>query len=586
MKNLFWLIFAICPLFILSCGGEENGSEESVSGDETIAVSIRAAGSDECTGMELGCLTDLALVVFQIKNGLGETVFSKSVERKDIKNHLELTGIKNAENATLIISVFGADSSGVANLNSVKWQGKATGLKFEKGKTTKVKILLYPTTVQTVWKNEKDKDGNYKQVEYNTELSMPEGLTIPRFGHVSTVLTDGRILVTGGFTSCFSNGKCPASKSVEIIDLESGTVETLADMVEERAMHTVVPLSDGSVLILGGVHSLDINWQDSAFEGFPLMRFVPTTASTTIEKYMPSYPKHNMKENGLGMPLANLTKSVTTASPIPFSTFQSIVAEKISDTETAVFLVGGLEEISEEGSESNKIVASKKTYKFIVSETEDGSVSVGEIEELAESSDGMLLPAVAYSNGSVIAAGGRPSASEFAGSVISKDASENFGTSKDNIFFTQGTLVNGNLYTFGGYELDSEGNFSESNYNKIRKWNVASKDISSLDNVYLLTRGNNIIFPGIVLDVKNNNNRLHIIGGTNATDIYQVVNADSLALYGAPQTHMMSDKRVMPSPVVVPAGVIGDTPMIVIIGGISMLDSNGSAVKTIKINNL
>ncbi len=566
MKNLFWLIFAICPLFILSCGGEENGSEESVSGDETIAVSIRAAGSDECTGMELGCLTDLALVVFQIKDGKGETVFSKSVERKDIDKHLELTGIKNAENATLIISVFGADSSGVANLNTVKWQGKVTQLKFEKGEKTEVTVLLYPTDVQ------------------KKEISMPAGLKTQRFGHVSTVLPDGRILVTGGFTLCYSNGKCPASKSVEIIDLESGKVETLADMVEERAMHTVVPLSDGSVLILGGIHMLDVNWQEQAFEGFPLMRFVPTTASTTIEKYMPKYPKYNMDANGFGSSIANRTEAVTTTSEIPFSTFQSIAAEKISDTETAVFLVGGLTEIQEEGSESNKIVASKKTYRFIVSETDDGTLSVGEVEELAESSEGMLLPAVAYSNGSIIAAGGRPSASEFAGSVISKDASENFGTSKDNIFFTQGTVVNGNLYTFGGYELDSAaGGLAESNRNKVRKWSVSGKDVSAPGDL-LRTRGNNIVFPGSVYDSKNN--RLIVIGGINASDIYQVVNVDSLALYGEPTSHAMNDKRIMPSAAVVPAGIIGDKPMIVITGGTSELDSTGSLVQTIKINNL
>ena len=574
MKNLSWLIFVVFSLFFFaSCGGNENDetAEDGGNDGENIAVSVRAAGESECTGMQLGCLSQqLAAISFQIRNGNGDTVFQKSVERKDLRNEIKLTGIKNAENATLIVSVFGT-TNGAADLNTVKWQGKATGLKFEKGKTTSVSILLYPKDIQ------------------EKEISMPEGLKTPRFGHTSTVLADGRVLVAGGFTVCYANGKCPASKTVEIIDLESGHIEQLTDMAEERALHTAVPLNDGSVLFIGGIHTLDTNWQEAPFEGYPLMRYTPSTASVKIERYMPGYPKYNMKANGFGTPISNISEPMTPDSEIPFSTFQSILAERISDSRIDLFLVGGLDENG---------APSGKSYRVTITESDDGQVSIGELTELAESSEPMLLPALAYSNGSLIAAGGRPTASEYAASIISESGSEDFGSSADNIFFMQSIEANGNLYTFGGYEVDkdtnslivsktkydSDGNETqETRLNRNRKWNISGKSVSAAKDL-LRSYDANVIFPGTIHDQKNN--RFIVIGGTNAANIYQVINTDSLVPYKEPTSHVMSDKRIMPSAAIVPAGVIGDTPIIVITGGSSALDDKGSAASTVKINNL
>ena len=574
MKNLSWLIFVVFSLFFFaSCGGNENDAaqEDADSDGENIAVSVRAAGDSECTGMQLGCLSQqLAAISFQIRNGNGETVFQKSVERKDLRNEIKLTGIKNAENATLIVSVFGT-TNGAADLNTVKWQGKAAGLKFEKGKTTSVSILLYPKDVQ------------------EKEISMPEELKTPRFGHTSTVLADGRILVTGGFTVCYANGKCPASKTVEIIDLESGHVEQLTDMAEERAMHTAIPLNDGSVLLIGGIHTLDTNWQETAFNGYPLMRYVPSTASVKIEKYMPGYPKYNMKSNGFGTPISNISEPLTSADTIPFSTFQSILAERISDSRIDIFLVGGLDE---NGAPSNK------SYRLTVTESDEGTVSIGSLTELAETSEPMLLPALAYKDGSIIAAGGRPTATEYSASLISESGSEDFGSSTENIFFMQSIVANGNLYTFGGYEVDkdenalivsktrydSEGNeTAETRLNRNRKWNISGKSVSVAKDL-LRSYDANVTFPYTIHDQKNN--RFIVIGGTNAANIYQVINTDSLVPYQEPTSHLMTDKRIMSSAAIVPSGIIGETPVIVITGGSSALDDKGVVSSTIKINNL
>lgn len=554
MKNRSWLIFVVFSLFFfISCGGDENesaGDEEN----EDVAVSIRAVNDAGCTGMQIDCLSDqLAAVSFQIRNGQGETVFQKSVDRKELRSkRLTFKGIKNAENATLTVAAFGTNSEGVADLNTPKWEGRVSGLKFEKGLNVSVTVLLYPKAVQS------------------KEISMPEELSTPRFGSTATVLADGRVLVAGGFTKCSALSKCPASKKVEIIDLESGRIEALADMVEERAMHTAVALNDGSVLFIGGVHTLDANWQESAFEGFPLMRYVMSTATVKIEKYMPSYPKYNMKANGFGSPVANISETVPSASDIPFTTFQSVLAERISDTEIAVFLVGGLDENG---------APSKQSYKFVVTETEDGNVSVGELTTLAETSEPMLLPSLAYIDGSLIAVGGRPSDSEVAASVISKDESTDFGSASDNMFFAKGLVANGKLYTFGGYGV-KDGSLDESAGNKVKKWDASEK----ITEKTLRSNGMNVVFPEVVYDKKNN--KLIMIGGTNVSNLYQVIDAENLSSYDKPYSHYMTDSRLMSSAAIVPSGVISDSPLILIIGGVSAFDDSGSVAASIKINNL
>lgn len=591
MKNLFRLFFVIFSLFLfVSCGGNESGSSENEpnADADNVAVSLRIARDADsgCSGMELECLAqEIAAIAFKIEDGKGEIAFQKSVPRNKLKNLKdELTGIKNADNATLTVSVFLGE-----DMNTPKWQGKVTGLKFEKGKTTKATILLYPTAPQT------------------KEVSMPEKLTLARFGHSATVLGDGRILVAGGFPSCGANGKCIATDSVEIIDIESGKVETIANMTEKRAMHTAIALNDGSVLFIGGVQAFSATQQEEAFEGFPLLPYSQTSAVATIERYMPSYPKFNMKENSFGTPIANYTETVAVSEEIPFMPFQSVLAQRVSETQTEVFLAGGVD--------ANNI-PSAKTYKFTITETEEGTVSIGAVTELAETSSAMILPALAYSNGSIFAVGGRPAASaastrdatdetdEETGDETTEETSDNTSKkgvvasiisgseSKDieadmssNIFFANSIAIDSTLYTFGGMP-NKAGTLVNSDQNGvIRKWNAADGSFQTPQSGNaIMTWGKNVAFADTFYDSAKNN--IVLIGGTDAEDLYQVINASDIEIYKDSPTHRMSDKRIMPKASLVPAGIIGTRPILVITGGTSAVNNSGSAANTIKINIL
>lgn len=71
-------------------------------------------------------------------------------------------------------------------------------------------------------------------------------MSVPRVSHSATLLADGRVLVTGGWT-----GQQTTAGS-EIYDPAEEVWVAAADMTEARASHIAVSLGDGRVLIVGG----------------------------------------------------------------------------------------------------------------------------------------------------------------------------------------------------------------------------------------------------------------------------------------------------------------------------------------------
>lgn len=97
----------------------------------------------------------------------------------------------------------------------------------------------------------------------------PLGSALPagRFGHAAALVeTDGRVLITGGFTTA-APVACPpqlagavvcfqlvATNEAYLFNPADGTVvPTVAPMLRNRALHTATSLGDGRILITGGV---------------------------------------------------------------------------------------------------------------------------------------------------------------------------------------------------------------------------------------------------------------------------------------------------------------------------------------------
>ena len=76
--------------------------------------------------------------------------------------------------------------------------------------------------------------------------SATGSIAIPRARHTATLLSDGRVLVTGGLDA----GGTTATS--EIYDVSSGTWSFTGSMLLARSRHTATLLTNGKVLVVGG----------------------------------------------------------------------------------------------------------------------------------------------------------------------------------------------------------------------------------------------------------------------------------------------------------------------------------------------
>jgi Galactose oxidase, central domain len=72
-----------------------------------------------------------------------------------------------------------------------------------------------------------------------------------RFGHTATLLSDGKVLIVGGVES--GDTVSQTTPTTELYDPATGTFTPTGSLAVARAGHTATLLNDGKVLIAGGL---------------------------------------------------------------------------------------------------------------------------------------------------------------------------------------------------------------------------------------------------------------------------------------------------------------------------------------------
>lgn len=87
-------------------------------------------------------------------------------------------------------------------------------------------------------------------VHFTREASAP----VSRWQHASAALTDGRILVVGGWRHSGLSSYVPPLANAQIYDPRTNLWTEAASLKTPRAQHAAVTLADGRILVTGGMN--------------------------------------------------------------------------------------------------------------------------------------------------------------------------------------------------------------------------------------------------------------------------------------------------------------------------------------------
>jgi N-acetylneuraminic acid mutarotase len=87
----------------------------------------------------------------------------------------------------------------------------------------------------------------------NTFTLVSGGMNVPRFEHSATLLTNGQVVIAGGFSSCSSS--CTSEASTEFFDPVAGQFSSSQSVSNALAGQTGILTANGNALLIGGINA-------------------------------------------------------------------------------------------------------------------------------------------------------------------------------------------------------------------------------------------------------------------------------------------------------------------------------------------
>jgi hypothetical protein len=103
--------------------------------------------------------------------------------------------------------------------------------------------LACPTSVAELYDN-----GSFSYFSYPTS-----NMIVSRWDQTATMLTNGEVLLAGGYDSCASS--CVSDGTTELFNPQASTFASSQALSTGRSGHTAIMLTDGSVLLVGGINN-------------------------------------------------------------------------------------------------------------------------------------------------------------------------------------------------------------------------------------------------------------------------------------------------------------------------------------------
>lgn len=213
-------VAAAAALILTACGGESTFDIDIIS-------------NDRCNGLSIIEPNDRVILTVS-----GPGMSPVVVEARGASGGIEAPDIPAGPDRVAKVQVCSASGGSSCDLRAA---GESAPFEVREDGAAPVRVVLYRT--------------NFFSKVVAAGSGDCSSMGTPRAGHVGVLLSNGKVLLAGGFTG-LDGDRRPTGflRSVEIFDPARGTFQAAADLPAPRAHARAVRLKNGQVLVVGGVH--------------------------------------------------------------------------------------------------------------------------------------------------------------------------------------------------------------------------------------------------------------------------------------------------------------------------------------------